>query len=277
MAALFALPYGLAIASLIGLPPVLGVFTSIVTAPVTAALGRNPFLIGGATSVPVPFIATAVRVHGITGAAKLSIVTALFMIAFGALRAGRIIARAPQAVLMGFSYGIGAMMLISQLDTLFGIVPAAAGKAGSPATQLVAVLKGIGGIRPVPLLLGMAVIVATTLTSKWLPRVPAPLVGVVAAVIIARTFGIHEREVGSLNAALPPLVHVSWRFSEVLDVLPCAFALAFVCSVNTLMASRVVTSFASAAAECKSRMRMRSCVPSGSPTSARESLVHRSA
>src|SRR5262245_61308156 len=172
MAALFALPYGLAIASLIGLPPVLGVFTSIVTAPVTAALGRNPFLIGGATSVPVPFIAIAVRAQGISGAASVSIVTALLMIAFGVLRVGRMIARAPQAVLMGFSCGIGAIMLISQLDTLLGVVPAAVGRSCSAAAQLVAVLKGIDGTRPLPLLLGMAVIVGATLTSKWLPRVP---------------------------------------------------------------------------------------------------------
>ena len=33
IAALIALPYGLAMASLMGLPPVLGVFTSILTAP----------------------------------------------------------------------------------------------------------------------------------------------------------------------------------------------------------------------------------------------------
>ena len=35
IAALIALPYGLAMASLMGLPPVLGVFTSILTAPMT--------------------------------------------------------------------------------------------------------------------------------------------------------------------------------------------------------------------------------------------------
>src|ERR1017187_10819576 len=47
IAALIAIPYGLAMASLMGLPPVLGIFTSILTAPVTALLGRNPVLIGG--------------------------------------------------------------------------------------------------------------------------------------------------------------------------------------------------------------------------------------
>lgn len=74
IAALIALPYGLAMASLMGLPPVLGVFTSILTAPVIALLGRNPVLIGGTASATVPFIALAVRNQGIVGAAKVSLV-----------------------------------------------------------------------------------------------------------------------------------------------------------------------------------------------------------
>ena len=69
IAALIALPYGLAMASLMGLPPVLGVYTSILTAPITALLGRNPVLIGGAASATVPFLALAVRNQGVGGAA----------------------------------------------------------------------------------------------------------------------------------------------------------------------------------------------------------------
>ena len=38
IAALVALPYGLALARLMGLPPELGLFTSILTAPVTSLL-----------------------------------------------------------------------------------------------------------------------------------------------------------------------------------------------------------------------------------------------
>src|SRR5438046_9532753 len=91
IAALIALPYGLAMASLMGLPPVLGIFTSILTAPVTALLGRNPVLIGGTGSATVPFIAEAVRSQGIAGAAKVSIVAAVIMMAFCVLRLGRYI------------------------------------------------------------------------------------------------------------------------------------------------------------------------------------------
>src|SRR3954470_20983711 len=82
IAALIALPYGLAMATLMGLPPVLGIVTSVVTAPVTAALGRNPVLIGGTASATVPFILSAVQSQGIGGAAKVTIAASVIMMAF---------------------------------------------------------------------------------------------------------------------------------------------------------------------------------------------------
>src|SRR5438270_13745789 len=109
IAALIALPYGLAMASLMGLPPVLGVFTSILTAPITALLGRNPVLIGGTASATVPFIAAGVRAQGIGGAAKVCIVASVFMMAFCVMRLGRYVSKVPPTVVAGFSAGIVAI------------------------------------------------------------------------------------------------------------------------------------------------------------------------
>src|SRR4051794_41740162 len=86
IAALIALPYGLAMARLMGLPPALGLFTSVATAPVTAMLGRNPVLIGGTASATVPFVAAAVHAQGPVGAAKVVLAAAGFTLAFAALR-----------------------------------------------------------------------------------------------------------------------------------------------------------------------------------------------
>src|SRR5207237_10799067 len=96
IAALIALPYGLAMAALMGLPPVLGVFTSILTAPVIALLGRNPVLIGGTASATVPFIALAVHGQGLGGAAKGSSGASGIMMGFGGIRWGRHVAGGPQ-------------------------------------------------------------------------------------------------------------------------------------------------------------------------------------
>src|ERR1044071_779238 len=173
IAALIALPYGLAMASLMGLPPVLGVYTSILTAPVIALLGRNPILIGGTASATVPFLSLAVRSQGIGGAAKVCMVAAVIMMGFCVMRLGRHITRVPHAVVSGFSCGIGGMMLISQLDIILGVASPAR-PAGSTLGQLVAVLDRFPTVQWVPLALGLTVILAATVAARLSPRAPAP-------------------------------------------------------------------------------------------------------
>ncbi len=243
IAALIALPYGLAMASLMGLPPVLGVFTSILTAPIIAAFGRNPVLIGGTASATVPFIALAARSQGVGGAAKVSLVASVIMMGFCVIRLGRYITRVPHAVVTGFSCGIGGMMLISQMDIIMGVDSPLTRSAGSTLAQLASLAGRLGAVRPGPLLLGVLVMLAATLAARWSPRAPAPLVGVVVAVVVARFFGFHEREIGAMRWSLPPFVGFSWSPHDVLTVLPSAFALAFVSSVNILITSRVVEHF----------------------------------
>jgi SulP family sulfate permease len=243
IAALIALPYGLAMASLMGLPPVLGVFTSILTAPVIALLGRNPVLIGGTASATVPFIALAVRDQGIGGAAKVSIVASVIMMGFCVLHLGRHITRVPHAVVTGFSCGIGAMMISSQLDIILGIASPLARSSGTAVGQLANAFARIGQTRAVPLLLGLTVIIMATLASRVSPRLPAPLIGVGLAILMARLVGLREKEVGAITASLPDFVGFAWSKNDAFTVLPSAFALAFVSSINILITSRVVEHF----------------------------------
>src|SRR3954447_9825913 len=169
IAALIALPYGLAMASLMGLPPVLGVYTSILTAPITALLGRNPVLIGGAASATVPFLALAVRNQGVGGAAKVSMVASVIMMGFCVIRLGRHITRVPHAVVSGFSCGIGAMMLVSQLDIMLGIASPLTRAAGSTIAQLSAVIDRAGATRVGPLALGLLVIAVSIGVTRVSP------------------------------------------------------------------------------------------------------------
>jgi len=243
IAALIALPYGLAMASLMGLPPVLGIFTSILTGPVTALLGRNPLLIGGTASATVPFVAIAVRQQGIGGAAKISIAASIFMLVFCALHLGKYAHKVPQAVVSGFSCGIGAMMLISQLDVILGIASPASKTSGSTFGNLADVVMNIGHARWTPAILGISVIVAAALAARWSNRAPSPLIGIGVAFVLAQIIGIHEKEVGTLPLTIPPFAGFAWNPSDVYTVIPSAFALALVSSVNTLITSRVVEHF----------------------------------
>jgi len=243
IAALIALPYGLAMAALMGLPPVLGIFTSILTAPITAVLGRNPILIGGTASATVPFIALAVKSQGIGGAAKVSIVAAVFMMAFCVMRLGRHIAKVPHPVVSGFSCGIGALMVISQLRTMLGITSPIDMTSSNTLLQLVQVIERLGESRLAPAIIAIVVVGTAFTIARYVPKLPAPLLGVLLAIVIAKLLGLHEKEVGMLPLSMPDFAGFSWTRSDVFTVLPSAAGLAFVSSVNILITSRVIEHF----------------------------------
>ena len=243
IAALIALPYGLAMASMMGLPPVLGLVTSVTTAPITALLGRNPVLIGGTASATVPFIARAVERQGVGGAAKVCMAASVFMLIFCVLKLGRFIQKVPQAVVTGFSCGIGAMMFLSQLGVMLGVKAVVDRTSNNMLSQSWQVLSHAGETQASALIISSVVIAAALLCTHFIPRAPAPLIGVIAAVLIASTLGLHQRELGRLPLEIPQFAGFSWTPADVLDVTPEAFGLAFVSAVNLLVTSRVVEHF----------------------------------
>jgi SulP family sulfate permease len=243
IAALIAIPYGLALAGMMGLPPVLGLVTSVATAPVTALLGRNPVLIGGTASATVPFIAHAVSLQGIGGAAKVCLAASIFMMIFSVLRLGRHIHKVPQPVVTGFSCGIGAMMFLSQLNTMLGVRAPIDRTSDNLLYQSWLVISRATQAQAGTLTVSLIVIVVAIAVAHFLPRMPAPLIGVVAATFIAIAFQLHQRTVGEIALTVPSAAGFAWSPHDVRSVLPAAFGLAFVSSVNILITSRVVEHF----------------------------------
>lgn len=243
IAALIALPYGLAMASLMGLPPILGLYTSLLAAPICALLGRNPVLIGGTSSATVPFILGAVRVGGIGGAAKICIFAAIFLLIFCVLRLGRHVSKVPHAVLAGFSCGIGGLMIISQLKVIFALRPPPGGWSASMFGQLVQSMEQYQHFHWYPAIVAGIVMAISSIVRLRFPRAPGPFLGVGVAVAVAAFFGWKVTEVGTIPITLPPFVGFTWTPQDVFTLLPSAFGLAFVASVELLMTSRVVDHF----------------------------------
>jgi SulP family sulfate permease len=151
--------------------------------------------------------------------------------------------RVPQAVVSGFSCGIGGLMLISQLDIILGVASPLTRSSSVPIRQLVAVMGRLGDAHLMPMVLGATVVIAAFLVTWWSHRLPAPLIGVALAIVVGRLFNMHEKEVGLLPAGLPPLAGNWWSPKDLLATIPSAFALAGISSVNILITSRVVEHF----------------------------------
>lgn len=229
-------------ASLVGLPPVLGLLTSVLTAPFIVLLGRNPVLIGGVSSVTIPFLAPAVKSQGIGGAAKLSMVAAVTMLVFSVLRLGRHARLVPHSVMAGFSCGIGAMMVISQIRTMLGL-RFEAGADGPMLALLARSLENLGTIRWEFAATSMVVIALSALVAKRFPNLPAPLFAIAISVGVASFFDWHMTEIGAIPTSLPPFAGFAWTPRDVYTVLPSGVLLGFIASVNLLVTSRVVDHF----------------------------------
>jgi SulP family sulfate permease len=165
------------------------------------------------------------------------------MMAFGLLRLGRHVARIPHAVVSGFSCGVGAMMVILQLRTLLGLPVSAGDSLAKPLAQLIAVLGQLGETRREPLILGAVVILSALAIGRFWPRSPSALLGVALAILLGFQLGWRERAVGAISSEWPPLASFAWGPSDLREVLPSAFGLAVVISVNVLITSRVVEHF----------------------------------
>jgi sulfate permease, SulP family len=243
VAALIAMPYGLALATVMGLPPVLGLFTSILTAPLTTLLGRNPVLIGGTASATIPFFQLAVSQQGLGGAAKVALVAGVCMMVFSTLKLGGYISKIPHSVVSGFSCGIGAMMVILQLKTLLGLKFKSDPGSTNSLYFGYQVLEHLGDVRWQPFLLGAVVILVCFVVAHYKPRWPAPLVGLLVALAVNFALNLHEAEVGKVSFAVPDFAGFVWKPSDVFHVLPSGAGLALIASVNILVTSRVVEHF----------------------------------
>jgi SulP family sulfate permease len=162
------------------------------------------------------------------------------MMCFCILKLGRFVSKVPTTVVAGFSAGIGGLMVISQLHVLLGIHGSA---EAVPMVQLFLILRNLAATHWQPLVLGGSVILAAFVTIRISPRLPAPLIGVTVAWMLAFLLRSHQPEVGSLHLTLPPFAGFSWTPNDVINLIPSGFMLAFVSTVNLLLTSRTVEHF----------------------------------
>ena len=127
------------------------------------------------------------------------------------------------------------MMFLSQMGVMLGVKAVVDRTSNNMIYQSWQVLSHVAETQWSAVILSGAVIAAAFVSARLFPRAPAPLMGVLAAVAVAFTFGLHQREVGKLPLEIPPFAGFAWTPTDVLKVIPA--------SVNILLTSRVVEHF----------------------------------
>src|SRR5262245_51935305 len=180
-------PEGMAYSGIVGVPPIMGLYTLIPPLIVYALLGTSRVLVVGpdtATGLISAVTVGALAAHGTTEfntlTSTLAIFIGAFFLLFGALRMGWVAAFIPTPVMRGFIEGLVLVTIIGQVPHLLGIE----GTSGNFFEKLWFVLRHLPDITLAPALTGLLSLATMLLLRHRASRVPAPLVVAVMATIL---------------------------------------------------------------------------------------------
>jgi high affinity sulfate transporter 1 len=204
-------PEGMAYAGIVGVPPIMGLYTIVPPLIAYALLGTSRLLVVGpdtATGLISALTVGAIAAQGApefnTLTSTLAVLIGAFFLLFGALRMGWVAAFIPTPVMRGFIEGLVCVTIIGQVPHLLGIE----GASGNFFTKLWSVLRHLSDVSPAPVATGLLSLIAMLLLRRLAPRVPAALVVAVLATILVNVLGGEAAGisvVGELPSGLPHL------------------------------------------------------------------------
>jgi high affinity sulfate transporter 1 len=241
----FLVPVGLAYAQASGVPPVYGLYATVVPLLVYALMGPSRILVLGPDSSLAPLIAATIaplalgdpdRAVALAGA--IAIGTGLLCVAAGLARFGFVTELLSMPVRYGYLNGIAVVVIVSQLPTMLGIELDADTTIGKAVDTARAVVDG--DVDAAPVLLGLTSLVGIVAVRRVLPALPGVLLAVVGSMIAVVAFDLRDRLelVGRLPGGLPSPAIPDLRWSDVGPVAIGAFTVAVVALTDTSVLSR---------------------------------------
>ena len=240
-------PQGMAYAELAGLPPITGLYTSIMCLLGYAVFGPSRILVLGPDSSLGPMIAATILPliaakgdpkRAVALASLLAIMVAAIMIVAAMAKLGFIADLISKPTMIGYMNGLALTILVGQLPKLFGFKIDAEGLI----SEFTAFVRGLahGEAVAAAAAVGIAGIVLILVLQRWLPKIPAVLIMVVLAIAATTVFGLADRGVslvGVLPKGFPPLTLPSVRLDDLGPLFAGALGIALVSLADTISTS----------------------------------------
>lgn len=214
---LVALPLAMAFSIAVGLPPQHGLITAIVTGFFVPLLGGSRVQVSGPTAAFVVIITPIVLAHGLRGLIIITIMSGFLLILLGIARVGRYIEHVPHTVTIGFTAGIAVVIGTLALNDLLGLKIQMS--PDSYLHQLLLIAKSVPTLYWPECAVGMISLITMSLVSRFLPKLPSPLIGIGIGTVSAyslqkfgcsvSTIGNHFSYIfpdGTIGHGIPPLL-----------------------------------------------------------------------
>jgi MFS superfamily sulfate permease-like transporter len=185
-------PEAMAYSSIVGVPPIMGLYTIVPALTAYALLGTSRQLVVGPDTATGLISALTVGALAAQGTAEYNILTStlavligVFFFAFGIMRMGWVAAFVSTPVMRSFIEGLVYVTIVGQLPHLLGIP----GVSGNFFTKVWNIFQHLPDVSLAPVLTGLLSLTAMLLLRHFAPSVPAALVAMVVATIVIGLLG----------------------------------------------------------------------------------------
>ena len=237
-------PEAMAYAGIVGVPPIMGLYTIVPALVAYALLGTSRQLVVGPDTATGLISAVTVGAIASQGTAEfnsltstLAVLIGFFFFGFGIMRMGWVASFISTPVMRGFIEGLVYVTIIGQVPHLLGI----SGTSGNFFTKLWHILQHLPDVSAAPVVTGILSLAAMLLLRHLAPAVPAALVVMATATIVigllgGEATGVHVA--GHLPSGLPHLTPPNLDISTLSELVPGALAIVLVGYAEALGAAK---------------------------------------
>ena len=237
-------PQGMAYAELAGLPPITGLYTTILCLVAYAIFGPSKILVLGPDSSLGPMIAATILPLIVIGddpgravalGSALALLVGVIIAAAGIANLGFVADLISKPTIIGYMNGLALTILVGQLPKLFGFSVDGDGFRA----ELSGFVRGVADGETVgaALAIGVFGLVLILILGHWLPKIPGVLAAVVLSVAASGAFDLAGRGVdvvGVLPQGLPPFTLPRVGLSDLGLLVGGAFGIALVSLADTI-------------------------------------------
>ena len=228
------IPQGMAYAMIAGLPPVFGLYASLVPLLVYALLGTSRQLGVGPVAMDSLLVAAGLGSLTLTGvesyiamALLLAFMVGVVQLGLGLLRLGFLVRFLSRPVISGFTSAAAIIIIFSQLKHFFGVnIP----QTNQFHKSVINVINAVPETNFYALSIGVMGIAMILLFKLWSTKIPAILIVVVSGILVVYFFRMNALGVpvvGEVPGGLPSfsLPELSWSKVKTLFSITLAIAL----------------------------------------------------
>lgn len=237
-----AIPLGMAFAIASGVKPEHGIYTTIVAGILISLLGGSRYQIGGPTGAFIPILFGIVMTYGFENLLIAGLMAGIILVLMGLLKMGSLIKFIPRPVTIGFTSGIAVIIFTGQIANFLGLTGVK--KHEYFLDNMKEIFSHLDTINLYSVLTAGICLVTVLLTPKLFPKIPGPLIGLIASTLVASLlFPHHVATIGSTFGDIPSelpkfsLPHISMDRIEML--LGPAFVIAMLGAIESLLSAVV--------------------------------------